>query len=185
MEGVLREQNESFIGLTCWGKFNASIQANRMSKEWRWIDAESGEFGSHETEDSDFVNGDMEWVDDVDNRSLSGYWIDKLNKRIRGKVLFRIKDFDVGISGDHSFLSIEGTMLGDKQERQLREAEILKAKKTRQQYSGILHKERRNVPEFSVTDFGREVDEDLDEFTSKQSTWKASRPPSRLASSHE
>lgn len=55
----------------------------------------------------------------------SGYFQTPSGKRVRGTIRFRVKDFDVipGSERDKGFLSIEGTMLSEKEEAKLLEEE--------------------------------------------------------------
>ena len=42
MEGSLNLQSEGFVGVICYGMFNASIEASRLPPGWKWVDLMSG-----------------------------------------------------------------------------------------------------------------------------------------------
>ena len=42
MEGSLSLQSEGFVGVICYGMFNASIEASRLPPGWKWVDLMSG-----------------------------------------------------------------------------------------------------------------------------------------------
>ncbi|KLU93106.1 hypothetical protein MAPG_12045, partial [Magnaporthiopsis poae ATCC 64411] len=125
-------------------------------------------------------NNEEEGPEDLENSlqqmHATGYWVDADGQRVQGKLRFRIKNYDVGTAGDHGYISIEGTMLDDEAERALlaREKERERARKVRNGRSGMLTREMRPVPKFSVTNFGPEDDED--DGAKKQPMYFASRP---------
>lgn len=125
-------------------------------------------------------NGEEEGPEDLENSlqqmHATGYWVDAEGRRVQGKLRFRIKNYDVGTAGDHGYISIEGTMLDDEAERALlaREKERERARKVRYGRSGMLTREMRPVPKFSVTNFGPEDNED--DGAKKQPMYFASRP---------
>ncbi|EGZ76004.1 hypothetical protein NEUTE2DRAFT_84984 [Neurospora tetrasperma FGSC 2509] len=135
MEGVVQLQSEGHIGVQCWGRFNASIEAKRLPKGWKWV---------------------------VEQVHTTGYWVDASGKKVSGKVRFRIKNFDVGLAGDYGYLSLEGTFLNDQDERALQkeERELERKRRSRQNPGGLLRPMSRRVPEFSMTKFGKEEEEE-------------------------
>lgn len=176
LEGNVILQNEGAIGVNCWERFNASIEASRLPREWKFVDLEGSleseivnktdDSGREEGEEkgTDEVNksGELEGKEEEDQRPLAaqvhttGYWADESGKPVKGNVLFRIKDFDVGLAGDNGYLAIEGTMLGPEEESRLvlSERDKNRTAKTRGK--------TRRLPEFSITQFGKEGEEDED-----------------------
>lgn len=82
----------------------------------------------------------------------SGYWLDENGDKVSGKIFFRIKNFSSGSTGDFTYLSLQGTMLDDEAEKEAaaEEREIEKARRARQNSSGLLYPTMR-LPEFSMT----------------------------------
>ena len=162
MLGEIVLQNAGHIGVLCWGKFNASIEKKRLPRQWRWEDnsfrAASVELDGEEDDQNQFI------------RTL-GSWIDENGEPITGQVAFRIKNYDVGLSGDHAFLCIEGTMLSDKREAKLRQEELQEMKRLKSAKSPWLVGTGREVPEFGFTDLG--VDEEVKQ--ERQKGWRSSR----------
>ncbi|KAK3326957.1 hypothetical protein B0T19DRAFT_383529 [Cercophora scortea] len=198
MEGTVQLQSEGHIGVVCWDKFNASIEAKRLPRGWKWIDldknADRGMF-SHslpsppsnneaaedqqqqqpQDEVSDALDGEELQV--VEQMHTTGYWVDEHNRKVTSeKLRFRIKNFDVGLAGDYGYLSIEGTFLDDDAERALAaaEREQERSRRARQNPNGFLRPLARRVPEFSMTKFGMD-DEEEDE-ARRTVVYKGSRP---------
>ncbi|OBT50547.1 hypothetical protein VE04_09686 [Pseudogymnoascus sp. 24MN13] len=96
LEGYVNLQNEGHLGIVCWNLFNASIERQRLPKEWKWVGAED-------------LEGEGYAEDGV------GYYVDG--------VKFRVKDIESSHDRERGFLSIEGTMLEDKEENELLEEE--------------------------------------------------------------
>ncbi|KAK4185587.1 putative DNA-directed RNA polymerase I subunit RPA4 [Podospora australis] len=198
MEGVVQLQSEGHIGVVCWNKFNASIEAKRLPPGWKWVDLaksggsstysrsssaqleESGEQGEEEEEEEteskqdDVLDGEELQV--VEQIHSTGHWIDERGKKVSGKLRFRIKNFDVGQAGDYGYLSIEGTCLDIEQERALssEEREAEKRRKAKHNPQGLLKPLSRRVPEFSMTKFGKEDEEE--DGTQRTVLYKGSRP---------
>ncbi|EGS19709.1 DNA-dependent RNA polymerase I subunit a43-like protein [Thermochaetoides thermophila DSM 1495] len=174
MEGVVQLQNEGHIGVVCWNKFNASIEAKRLPKGWRWVDLAKGNANpkpeppaeeqpqdSSKSDSSDALDGEELQV--IEQMHTTGYWVTAQGKRVSGKLRFRIKNFDVGLAGDYGYLSIEGTCLDDAEEQALaaQEREMERQRRAKQQArGGLLRPMSRRVPEFSMTRFGREEQEE-------------------------
>ncbi|TPX06698.1 uncharacterized protein E0L32_002194 [Thyridium curvatum] len=176
LEGNVNLQTEGHIGVVCWDKFNASIEAKRMPRGWRFIDLVGGQqeaaapdAAAEQDPFEDEENGEPE----VEQMHATGYWVDAAGRRIKGKLRFRIKNFDVGIAGDHGYLSIEGTMLTEDEERDLA-AEEREAERRRKLKTGGPKREARRAPAFSVTNFGRE--DQQEDSMQKQEVYKGSRP---------
>ncbi|KAK3326883.1 hypothetical protein B0H66DRAFT_170931 [Apodospora peruviana] len=191
MEGLLQLQSEGHIGVVCWNKFNASIEAKRLPKGWKWVDlAKKASIGSNSlpspswedeaeqaksvSESTDALDG--EELEVVEQIHTTGYWINEQGRKVTGKLRFRIKNFDVGLAGDYGYLSLEGTFLDDDAERVLmaEEREMEKRRRSKQNMSGLLRPMSRRVPEFSMTKFGKEEEE---EDSGKRTVlYKGSRP---------
>ncbi|KAL2269254.1 hypothetical protein VTJ83DRAFT_4100 [Remersonia thermophila] len=187
MEGVVQLQSEGHVGVVCWNRFNASIESKRLPKGWKWVDLakagakpnttppsgeEEGDKASRDGEDS--LDGEELQV--VEQIHTTGYWVNETGKKVAGKLRFRIKNFDVGLAGDYGYLSIEGTCLDDEAERALtaQEREMERARRSRQNPNGLLRPLSRRVPEFSMTRFGRESQEEDD--GQRAVLYKGSRP---------
>ncbi|KAL1844163.1 hypothetical protein VTJ49DRAFT_3819 [Mycothermus thermophilus] len=187
MEGVVQLQSEGHVGVVCWNRFNASIEAKRLPRGWKWVDLakagtkqnvtppsdeDEGERGSRDGEDS--LDGEELQV--VEQIHTTGHWVNEKGKKVAGKLRFRIKNFDVGLAGDYGYLSIEGTCLDDEAERALtaQEREMERARRARQNPNGLLRPLSRRVPEFSMTRFGRESQEEDD--GQRTVLYKGSRP---------
>jgi len=167
MEGVVQLQSEGHIGVVCWSKFNASIEAKRLPKGWRWVDLAKGSAKPNDSSianenESDILDGEELQV--VEQIHTTGYWVNKEGKKVSGKLRFRVKNFDVGLAGDYGYLSIEGTCLDDDAERALgaQERDAERVRRLKQNPSGLLRPLSKRVPEFSMTKFGREDQEEDD-----------------------
>jgi DNA-directed RNA polymerase I subunit RPA43 len=186
MEGVVQLQSEGHIGVVCWNKFNASIEAKRLPQGWTWVDLAKGgpkpiaspipdenEEEEHQ-EEEDILDGEELQV--VEQIHTTGYWVNENGKKLGGKLRFRIKNFDVGLAGDYGYLSIEGTCLDDDAERALaaQERSMEQARRAKQNPGGLLRPLSRRVPEFSMTKFGREDEEEDD--GQRTVLYKGSRP---------
>lgn len=104
LEGYVNLQNEGHLGIVCWNLFNASIERERLPKDWKWVGTED-------------LEGDGYAEDGV------GYYVDGAGTKIEGIVKFRVKDIESSHDRERGFLSIEGTMLEDKEENELLEEE--------------------------------------------------------------
>jgi DNA-directed RNA polymerase I subunit RPA43 len=154
MEGSVNLQTEGHIGVVCFGKWNASIEARRLPPSWRWVSNEEAEAGFEET--ASVITG----VDEhgvVRQIHSTGYWVDASGEKISGRVRFRIRNFDVGVSGNATFLSLQGTMLDKKGEKELVKKEAAEAKDRKTRRGRGL---RRVVPDFSMTRFAEEDEEE-------------------------
>ncbi|KAL0942900.1 RNA polymerase Rpb7-like domain-containing protein [Colletotrichum truncatum] len=180
MEGSINLENEGHIGVVCWGKFNASIESARLPAEWRWVHADSPEAANYVSDPfAETENVEAQEAEDehgaVRQIHTTGFWVDGSGEKVKGRVRFRIKAFDVGVSGDHGYLSIEGTMLDAASELAAvkRDAEQERRRRVGKS-AGILSKERRRMPDFSVTKFGAVEDEE--EKALKQEVWNTTAP---------
>ncbi|KAF4964372.1 hypothetical protein FSARC_7697 [Fusarium sarcochroum] len=154
MEGSVNLQTEGHIGVVCFGKFNASIEARRLPPDWKWIPNEAPEAQGFE-ETASVITADDHGV--VRQVHSTGFWADGNGDKVKGKIRFRIRNFDVGTSGETSYLSLEGTML-DKVGEKAVVAEEAETAKMRKGKRGGQRVNRRRIPEFSMTRFA--VDEE-------------------------
>ena len=181
MEGRINLQTEGHVGVVCFGKFNASIEAQRLPPDWQWVPHESSSANGFE-ETASVITADEHGV--VRQIHSTGHWIDGSGARVKGKVRFRIRNFDAGTSGEMSYLSLEGTMLDRQGERALVQEEARKMKEKMGKGSGssglALARERKKAPDFSMTKFVAEGEQPQDEDAGEptQEIYQASRPGS-------
>lgn len=141
IEGWVNLQNESNIGLLCLNFFNVTIERRRLPKTWKWISGGGKPFGRRKltkalkggTSDSD---EDMEGEGDAEEKSeedQQGYFQDADGKKIEGLIAFRVKNVETSrnMDGETSFLSIEGSILSEEEERKLQEQEAIKIREGR------------------------------------------------------
>ncbi|KAI0429478.1 hypothetical protein F5Y09DRAFT_259571 [Xylaria sp. FL1042] len=158
LEGLVNIQSGGHIGVVCWGKFNASIEAERLPQDWKWVDQHSPKENAAEprsTSPSALAQDDLEA--DYDEVHATGYWVDGQGSKITADtpIYFRIKNYEVGTSGDYGYLSIEGTMLTeeDEEEKTQKEREVQKRKLSR----GIMpHRRRKPLLELGMTKFAND-----------------------------
>lgn len=190
MEGVLQLQSEGHIGVVCWNKFNASIEAKRLPKGWKWVDLggeegaaqngadswEDNEGHQHQEEEGALTGADQNQPHVVEQMHSTGYWVDENGRKVSGKLRFRIKNFDVGLAGDYGYLAIEGTFLDPEAERALaaEEREVEKKRRSRQNPNGVLRPRTRKMHDFSMTRLGKEEEEE--DSVKKTVLYKGSRP---------
>ncbi|GAB0134724.1 hypothetical protein EsDP_00003082 [Epichloe bromicola] len=159
IEGSVNLQTEGHIGVVCFGKFNASIEASRLPPPWRWVSNESAEATGFEETASVMTADDHGVVRQIHS---TGFWVDGSGTRIKGKIRFRIRNFDAGTSGETSYLSLEGTMLDKGSEKKLIQEEARLAQ-VRREKKGGRKMQRRRAPEFSMTRFAPEESENQQE----------------------
>lgn len=159
MEGSINLQTEGHIGVVCFGKFNASIEARRLPPSWKWVSNEDPEAEGME-ETASIVAPDEHGV--VHQIHSTGFWVDANGDKVQGKIRFRIRNFDVGVSGETTYLSLEGTMLDKASEKTLVQQEAQAIKLRRNTKTGRRH-ERRRAPEFSMTRFFSEEEKKAQE----------------------
>lgn len=141
IEGWVNLQNESNIGLLCLNFFNVTIERKRLAKEWKWITAgikapprtklnksaktSSGESEMEEDPGEAAAAGSLE--------TSHGYFQDEDEKKVGGLLRFRVKGVQTSRSVDREtgFLSIEGTMLSQEDEKKLYEQECEAMRKAR------------------------------------------------------
>ncbi|RYO79314.1 hypothetical protein DL762_008228 [Monosporascus cannonballus] len=183
MEGSLNLQSEGFIGVICFGMFNASIEASRLPSGWKWVDLLSKKDGKQQNGKS-AAEAKLPTPEPQDKNEeedggtaqahSTGYWVDESGSKVGGKLRFRIKNYEVGSVGDYGYLSIEGTMLDEEAER-AKVAEDMEADRRRKlKHGGLLRKPFKRLPEFSMTKFGKDDEQEEDILRSNKS--KSNRP---------
>lgn len=159
MEGSINLQTEGHIGVVCFGQFNASIEARRLPSAWKWVSNEDPEaYGMEET--ASVITADDHGV--VRQIHSTGFWVDGSGNKVNGKIRFRIRNFDVGASGETSYLSLEGTMLDKEAEKALVREEAATAA-LRKGNKGLRNAQRRRAPEFAMTRFMDEAERPAEE----------------------
>ena len=111
LEGWINLQNEGVMGIIVWNLFSASVGRTRIPKSWKWIEA------SNEDVEDDTQNADGH---------EEGHWLDSNGNRVQGLIFFWVVDFEVassGPEGERGFISIEGTLLNEAEEKVLVESE--------------------------------------------------------------
>ncbi|KAH7145648.1 hypothetical protein B0J13DRAFT_553788 [Dactylonectria estremocensis] len=164
MEGSVNLQTEGHIGVVCFGKFNASVEARRLPPSWKWVPNESPEAQGFEETASVITSDDHGVVRQIHS---TGFWVDGSGERIKGKIRFRIRNFDIGTSGETSYLSLEGTMLDKKGEKTV-VAEEAETARMRKSTKGGQRRPRRRVPEFSMTRFDANEEQVQDDEEAKR-----------------
>lgn len=149
MEGSVNMQTEGHIGVVCFGKFNASIEASRLPPAWKWVSSESSDAQDFEETASVMTADDHGVVHQIHS---SGFWVDGSGARVKGRMRFRIRNFDAGTSDDTSYLSLEGTMLDNESEKRLAKDEWRAAQARRDGGVGQ-NALRQRAPDFSTTRF--------------------------------
>lgn len=141
VEGYVNLQNESNIGLLCWNFFNASIEGKRLTKGWKWVAGglkppgrrKLKKGGKSATTDSEDEEESYEAPDEPLAEDIQGYFQDAQGKKVEGLVRFRVKNIETSRSmdRDNGFLSIEGTMLSERKEKELQEQEAMRTPERR------------------------------------------------------
>lgn len=131
MEGWINLQNEGNLGLVCWNFFNVSIQRKRLPKSWTWVPgllAFRGTRKHHSDEVGIESNHEGEVGEARPNSGDTdeGHFADEHGNKIEGLICFRVTDVVTSRSADreNGFLSIEGTMLDEQQEKELEDQRI-------------------------------------------------------------
>jgi DNA-directed RNA polymerase I subunit RPA43 len=104
LEGHVILQNEGHLGLVCWNLFNASIERQRLPKDWEWLGFTDENAG---IPNGGYAAGGM------------GHYVDSEGKKIEGTIRFRVKEIESSHDRERGFLSIAGTMLDNAAEKEL------------------------------------------------------------------
>ena len=126
IEGWVNLQNEGHLGLVCWNLFNASIEKRRLPRDWTWV---PGGVDGHvkktkhfqTSSDSGISQATAPEASSQDDQDSQGYYVDRQGKKVKGRIVFRVIDTEASASTDRErdFVSIEGTLLDDKEEETL------------------------------------------------------------------
>ncbi|KAI1501331.1 hypothetical protein F5X99DRAFT_382875 [Biscogniauxia marginata] len=196
LEGSVKIQSEGHIGVVCWSRFQASIEAGRLPRDWHWVDLTTKTKSSSNNNNSKKGKGEdrnkavmearlptPEPVEAHENDNTTqlhdtGYWVDGAGARIGEgtNLCFRIKNYEVGDSDDYGYLIIEGTMLNEEDEKNKALEEIETARRQKLKHGGLLRKGHKRLPEFGMTKFG--MDEAQEAENDRAQMWKSSRPGS-------
>lgn len=120
LEGYINLQNDGHLGIVCWNLFNASIERKRLPVDWEWKDVSQME----NTEDAE--------AGETYAEEGAGYFVDGNGHKIEGTVKFRVKEIESSHDRERGFLSIDGTMLSEKDEEELAQSEMNGSSKSRQ-----------------------------------------------------
>ena len=126
IEGWINLQNESHLGLVCWNLFNASIDRRRLPLDWKWIDGEKDAATKPKTQSHSTFQQDIELEGvhvestEAGTQHSQGYFENGAGKKVEGSLRFKITDVEASPGSDRekSFLSLEGSLLEDREELQ-------------------------------------------------------------------
>ena len=114
IEGHINLQSGGHIGLVCWNLFNASIQRQRLPKDWVWIRPGGDMLRPDGSEKADSqtpeVNGE---------ERAEGCYRDSKGNKVQGMLRFLVRDVDISFDRDKGFMSIEGSLLDEEEEKRL------------------------------------------------------------------
>ncbi|KAI1811421.1 hypothetical protein GGS20DRAFT_111183 [Poronia punctata] len=153
LEGIVNFQSPGHIGVVCWGKFNASVESERLPRGWKWINQLEEDQGT----DKDADAMEIEAVEDHAEVHATGYWVDESGGRVTSDapIRFRIKKYEIPVSGDHGYLILEGTMLSEEEE-DAKVTEEMEKTRDKIRHGVTLRKDRRPLLESSITKFGED-----------------------------
>lgn len=108
LEGKIVVHNESMLAVVCWNCFNAVIQKDQIPKEWEWV-----EDGKKKEVVVDKKKNKQREEDEEELPQAPGHWVDGDGKKVEGKIVFRVLDFeaDRGGENDAGSIGILGTLL--------------------------------------------------------------------------
>lgn len=134
MEGWINLQNEGNLGLVCWNFFNVSIERRRLPKAWTWIPGRVAFRGmrKHQGDEMGIQSdreGEGETVQLDDGDTGEGHFADEYGNKVEGLIRFRVTDVETSRSADreNGFLGIEGTMLDEQEEKELRDQKLFRS----------------------------------------------------------
>ena len=134
MEGWINLQNEGNLGLVCWNFFNVSIERRRLPKPWTWIPGRVafGGLRKHPRDETGIESdreGEGEKVQLDDGNTGEGYFADEHGNKVEGLIRFRVTEVETSRSAgrENGFLGIEGTMLDEQEEKELRDQKLFRS----------------------------------------------------------
>lgn len=134
MEGWINLQNEGNVGLLCWNFFNVSIERRRLPKAWTWVpgNVPFRETRNHRSDEVDIESsheGGKEVQFNGDGAG-EGHFVDEHGNKVEGLIRFRVTEVETSRSADreNGFLGLEGTMLDEREEKELRDQKIWRSK---------------------------------------------------------
>ena len=123
IEGWINLQNEGNIGLVCYNFFSVSIERKRLPKEWKWIRGGTGRFGARKSKQSENLGKQAETPQVNGYGNEDGYFEDRDGNKVEGSLMFTVKNMEASRVSDRepAHVSIEGTLLSNAEEEELRE----------------------------------------------------------------
>ena len=123
IEGWINLQSEGNIGLVCYNFFSVSIERKRLPKEWKWIRGGTGRFGARKSKQSKDVGKQAETPQANGFGDEDGYFQDGDGNKVEGSLTFTVKNMEASRISDRepAHVSIEGTLLSNAEEEELRE----------------------------------------------------------------
>jgi len=126
LDGHVNLQNESFIGFVLWNVFTGTIERKRLPQDWIWIEDQGEHEDTYEAQNRDAMV-DFEMVGRRKFTHGIGHFEDREGNRVNegSKIKFRIWDFEPAFAEteERHFLTLEGSMLSDEEEKALEEEE--------------------------------------------------------------
>jgi len=143
IEAEVRVQNPSYLGLVCWNFFNAGVERRRLPADWVWVDGTGAKVGRRQEEGEEVGDGavpdangdgteeeakdhegaeaatDAGAMQEVDENTGAGYFVDGNGQKIQGLIKFRVRDFESVPSTEREkgFVNIEGTLLSEEEDK--------------------------------------------------------------------
>ena len=126
IEGWINLQNESNIGLVCYNYFSASIERKRLPKDWRWMRGGTSPNGARKSKQRAELEDEEETLQINGFGHEDGHFVDGSGNKIEGSITFTVKDMETSRNSDRepTYVSIEGTLLSEKEENELREQDF-------------------------------------------------------------
>ena len=123
IEGWINLQSEGNIGLVCYNFFSVSIERKRLPKEWKWIRGGTGRFGARKSKQSEPSGKQAEMPQANGFGDEDGYFEDGDGNKVEGALTFTVKNMEASRISDRepAHVSIEGTLLSNAEEEELRE----------------------------------------------------------------
>jgi DNA-directed RNA polymerase I subunit RPA43 len=152
LDGYINLQNENYIGMVIFNLFNATIERKRLPQDWDWFEDEQDQADVEPAG----VDGVVEYEMGDKRRKFThslGHFEDGQGNVIDGWIRFRVWDFEPAFSekDERHFLTIEGTLLTDDEEKALEERERKSQQRTRSTRVPVTPRRSalRNVPSSS------------------------------------